>query len=95
MVWRVRHGILQVLLIHRPKWNDWSFPKGKVKTGESLVECAVREVTEEAGIVPFLVSPSAGNTTICLTDAIKKSDIGQPLSLHRNHRFVMSARVYG
>ncbi|MFC5280742.1 NUDIX domain-containing protein [Arcanobacterium canis] len=57
VVWRVRQGILHVLLIHRPKWNDWSFPKGKVKTGESLVECAVREVTEEARIVPILGQP--------------------------------------
>lgn len=48
--WRVHRGELQVLLIHRPKYDDWSFPKGKLEEGESVAECAVREVTEEVGL---------------------------------------------
>ena len=40
----------QVLLIHRPKYDDWSFPKGKLDPGEHLVACAVREVAEETGL---------------------------------------------
>jgi 8-oxo-dGTP diphosphatase len=40
----------QVLLVHRPKYDDWSFPKGKVDPGEHVLTAAVREVAEETGI---------------------------------------------
>ena len=48
----VREGAegLEVLLVHRPAYDDWSFPKGKVERGESHEECAVREVEEETGL---------------------------------------------
>lgn len=49
LIWRVRDGELQVLLIHRPKYNDWSWPKGKVDPGETLAAAAVRETKEETG----------------------------------------------
>jgi len=39
-----------VLLVHRPEYDDWTFPKGKVEPGESDEECAVREVEEETGL---------------------------------------------
>ncbi|WP_366909117.1 NUDIX hydrolase [Nesterenkonia sp.] len=48
--WRLHKGELQVLLIHRPRYDDWSFPKGKLDAGETLPECAVREVSEEIGL---------------------------------------------
>ena len=41
----------EVLLVHRPRYDDWSFPKGKLDKGESLEECALREVFEETGFV--------------------------------------------
>jgi 8-oxo-dGTP diphosphatase len=40
----------ETLLIHRPRYGDWSFPKGKLKRGESDEEAALREVEEEVGI---------------------------------------------
>ena len=40
----------QVLLVHRPKYDDWSFPKGKLDPGEHHVTAAVREVAEETGL---------------------------------------------
>jgi len=43
-------GELEVLLIHRPARNDWTFPKGKVEPGESDEVCALREVEEETGL---------------------------------------------
>lgn len=49
LVWREREGSLQVLLVHRPRYQDWSFPKGKLEKGESWRSCAVREVAEETG----------------------------------------------
>jgi 8-oxo-dGTP diphosphatase len=40
----------EVLLVHRPRYDDWSFPKGKLDPGEHLTACAVREVEEETGL---------------------------------------------
>lgn len=40
----------EVLLVHRPKYDDWSFPKGKLDPGEHLTVTAVREVAEETGL---------------------------------------------
>ena len=40
----------EVLLVHRPKYDDWSFPKGKLDPGEHSVTAAVREVAEETGL---------------------------------------------
>jgi len=38
-----------VLVVHRPRYSDWTFPKGKVDDGESIAEAALREVVEETG----------------------------------------------
>lgn len=42
-------GGLEVCLVHRPRYDDWSFPKGKLKRGETALEAALREVLEETG----------------------------------------------
>ena len=39
-----------VLLVHRPKYDDWTFPKGKAEGGEPDEDCALREVYEETGL---------------------------------------------
>ena len=44
----VRDG--DVLLVHRPRYDDWTFPKGKADPGESDEDCALREVHEESGL---------------------------------------------
>ena len=40
----------EVLLVHRPKYDDWSFPKGKLDPDEHVTTAAVREVAEETGL---------------------------------------------
>jgi 8-oxo-dGTP diphosphatase len=50
VLWRaVDSRLPQVALVHRPKYDDWSLPKGKRDKGEHLLETAVREVAEETG----------------------------------------------
>jgi 8-oxo-dGTP diphosphatase len=43
-------GVEEVLLVHRPAYDDWSFPKGKLEAGESEEDAAAREVEEETGL---------------------------------------------
>lgn len=46
-----RGGQEQILVVHRPRYGDWSLPKGKLDEGESLRDAALREVREETGLV--------------------------------------------
>lgn len=48
--WRIKSGQLQVLLIHRPAFDDWSWPKGRLGKQETLPETAWRETKEEVGL---------------------------------------------
>jgi 8-oxo-dGTP pyrophosphatase MutT (NUDIX family) len=51
LVWRRNDaGDVEVVLVHRPAYDDWSFPKGKLDAGETEEEAAVREVEEETGL---------------------------------------------
>jgi 8-oxo-dGTP diphosphatase len=50
VVARKRDGELEVLLVHRPRYGDWTLPKGKNEPGERDEDCALREVEEETGI---------------------------------------------
>ncbi|SHF61852.1 8-oxo-dGTP diphosphatase [Jatrophihabitans endophyticus] len=49
VVWRVRDGQVELAVVHRPRYDDWSLPKGKLERGESELAAAVREVGEELG----------------------------------------------
>ena len=50
----------RVLLVHRPRYDDWSFPKGKLDQGEHVTAAAVREVEEETGLHVRLGPPLPG-----------------------------------
>jgi 8-oxo-dGTP pyrophosphatase MutT (NUDIX family) len=57
IVWRLRSDDAlegkqrQVLVVHRPHYDDWSFPKGKHEVDETDLDCALREVEEETGLL--------------------------------------------
>lgn len=56
----VRDKGREVLLVHRPKYDDWSFPKGKLDPGEHRATAAVREVLEESDVRVRLGRPLPG-----------------------------------
>jgi 8-oxo-dGTP diphosphatase len=51
-------GPVEVALIHRPAYDDWTLPKGKLNPGETHEEAALREVKEETGLVCRLGDPA-------------------------------------
>ena len=57
VVWRERRGTRQVLLVHRPRYDDWSLPKGKLTQHEHVLLAARREIEEETGVQVVLGAP--------------------------------------
>jgi phosphohistidine phosphatase SixA/8-oxo-dGTP pyrophosphatase MutT (NUDIX family) len=87
IVWRKRPGPrrpeprIEVLVVHRPSYDDWTFPKGKTDPGETLQATAVREIGEEAGVRVRLGHPL--------------QDISYPISGGTKHVAYWCARVVG
>ena len=50
ILWRKEDDELRVLMIHRTRYNDWSWPKGKLDKDEQIAEAAIREIKEETGL---------------------------------------------
>ncbi|MFE1438360.1 NUDIX hydrolase [Streptomyces sp. NPDC058739] len=63
VLWRLSPfgGELEICLVHRPKYDDWSHPKGKLKRGEDALTGALREVVEETG---YTARPGAELSTL-------------------------------
>ena len=71
VVWRMRDGAPDVLVIHRPRYDDWTLPKGKLLPNETDLAAAVREVGEEVGAV-VAVQQRIGTIKYYVGDARKK-----------------------
>ena len=61
LVWRRRDDV-EIVVVHRPKYDDWSLPKGKLDPGEDFEQTARREVEEETGMSCRIVA-DIGETT--------------------------------
>ena len=86
VLWRrLTEDLLQVALIHRPRYDDWSFPKGKVELGESEISTAFREAFEETAMSAPLVQSFARLSTWLVT-LKKQCDIGRPKQLANRRR---------
>ncbi|HEX2054129.1 MAG TPA: NUDIX hydrolase [Actinomycetota bacterium] len=59
-----RNGAVEVLIVHRPRYDDWSFPKGKLEPGETEQQCAIREVREETGLLCEPVAELTGTSYV-------------------------------
>lgn len=65
VVTRRRDGCVEVLVVHRPRYDDWSLPKGKIDGAETDEDAALREVEEETAVRAELVRELA---TVRYTD---------------------------
>jgi 8-oxo-dGTP diphosphatase len=73
-VWRPGNdGGFETAVVHRPKYDDWSLPKGKPEPGEHLLETAVREVVEETGL-EVLAGRRSVRTTYPVLEGAKQVD---------------------
>lgn len=82
--WRTKSGRLQVLLIHRPAFDDWSWPKGRLDVNETLPETAWRETKEEVGLdLPLGIPLGIISTRLRRATTEKKSGTGPHASLIR------------
>ena len=59
VLWRETKKDTEIALVHRPKYDDWSLPKGKVEVGETHLACAAREASEETGF-EVVLGPEIG-----------------------------------
>jgi 8-oxo-dGTP diphosphatase len=93
LVWRDAPEGPQILVIHRPKYDDWSIPKGKLDPGEHAVVAAVREVAEETG-VRVRLGPPLPSRRYRLADGSLK-DVRYWLARQRGDRSLSGAEAAG
>ena len=70
VLWKLSGNNVKVAVIHRNRYDDWSLPKGKLEKGEAWQTAALREVEEETGCSPVLIS-FAGSTAYSVQGTAK------------------------
>ena len=78
IVWRRgQGGRVEIVLVHRPAYDDWSFPKGKLHPGETEAQAALPEVQEETGLRCRLAVRSGPAPTVTPSDDPRPSTTGR------------------
>ncbi|MBK8074848.1 MAG: NUDIX hydrolase [Kineosporiaceae bacterium] len=95
LCWRTTPAGLELLMVHRPKYDDWSFPKGKLEVGESLPECAIRELAEETGVEAVLGRALPSVRYIDQNGAVKQSSYWAGRALHQGRATAPTTEVDG
>lgn len=86
VVWRPSARGVEVLLVHRPRHDDWSLPKGKLDRGEPVAVAAVREVREETAVRAALQYPLS---------TVRYLSRGQPKTVEYWAMRVLAAEPFG
>jgi 8-oxo-dGTP diphosphatase len=93
VVWREETPFeLEILLVHRPNYDDWSFPKGKIEAGESSVAAASREVKEETGVTAIF-GQYLGSSSYKIDDGKKKVKYWMAMGLPGSSTFLPNDEV--
>jgi 8-oxo-dGTP pyrophosphatase MutT (NUDIX family)/phosphohistidine phosphatase SixA len=93
VVWREEVPFeLEVLLVHRPQYDDWSFPKGKVEDGETSIAAAFREVKEETGVTAVF-GQYLGSSKYKIEDSKKKVKYWMAMGLPSSAAFTPNNEV--
>jgi len=83
---------LEILLVHRPQYDDWSFPKGKVEDDESAIAAAYREVKEETGY-SAIFGQYLGSSSYKFEEGKKKVKYWIAQALPQANPFIPNAEV--
>ena len=72
VIWRPQEsGAIEIAVVHRARYGDWSLPKGKLENNETLVACAYREGEEETGL-EFFIGPYIGDAEYLVAEGMKR-----------------------
>lgn len=91
LVWRDGKQGPEVLLVHRPRYDDWSLPKGKMEQGEAWTETALREVEEETGM-QVVLGDFAGSCSYLVRQRVKVV-LFWNMEIRNETRFVVNDEV--
>ena len=93
VVWREnKDSKIELALIHRPRYDDWTFPKGKVDSGEELISCAYREIMEETSL-EIELGPYLGEVQYESIDGPKSASYWAAKSLDNEISFHANSEV--
>ncbi|PJM78370.1 NUDIX hydrolase [Bifidobacterium scaligerum] len=84
---------IELCIVHRPKYDDWSWPKGKLDPNESALHAAVREIGEESGL-PVALGPYLGDVSYPMSEEGSKHRHTKDLASDSKHvRFWMATPI--
>lgn len=93
VVWRKSEkGITEIAIIHRPKYDDFSLPKGKIEPNESLISCAYREVFEETNLSTQF-GPFLGEVEYFSPDGLKRVSYWSAKLIGHENNFIPNNEV--